>query len=368
MRFLYFCNSAYQLINTLNLHKHHQSGFEEYSEYSADLIVQNSFDKADRIVETIDRNGIFEHAWLFNKSVNKGNLHILNSLRNIAFPSWNLEKNYGFQIEDLKNRYDAIVVPKFAPVIAAIWQINPNAELFLQEDGAGSYFAYFDMEMRSKSYKVLYKFFNHGRDFYDYKKIYINCPEFYFREDRELIVKIPEFEEDDLKQIADILGAAETEEETGKDIFWFSQKVSDDKSKENFESDEALDYLKQYKERVLYFPHPRFPYGTEGFDQPEKEQIWEIRVLNLENISHDVIISIHSTACLTPKILFDKEPYVILLYKIVIRHDWPYFEMMDRVISAFKSSYIEPSKVMIPETIEEYRRMIDDFVEQNVTV
>ena len=362
MRYLYYCNSAYQLINILNLHWHHQHGFEGLKDYSADLMIQNSFDGADKIVERIQNKEIFHDVRLINKTVMSGRFHLLKSVMNVVFPMRYLKENYGYETKNIKNIYDAIVVPKFTPIIAAVWQVNKKAELYVHEDGAGSYFAYFDMELRSKSYRLLYKLFNSNKDFYDYHKIYINCPEFYTRDDKELVVKIPKYDPQNLEKVKEILSERTEKEDLDKDIFWFSQVLDTNKGKESFMSDDALNYLKKYKERVLYFPHPRNPVSSGEFDLPKTKQIWEIRMLNLDHIESDLLISIHSTACLTAKILYDKEPYVCLLYKIVIRHDWPYFERMDEVIRRFKESYRDPEKVFIPETIEEYCENIDRFI------
>lgn len=362
MKYLYYGNSAYQLINILNLHWHHQHGYEGLKNYSADLMIQNSFDGAQDIVEKLRQEDLFDHVWLINKTENKDRFHLLTSFLNIVFPMRYLKKNYSFTKEEICGSYDAIVIPKFTTIMAAVWQVNKKAELYLHEDGAGSYFAYFDMELRSKSYMILYKFFNHNRNFYDYSKIYINCPQFYTRDDKELAVKIPEYDKENLESVRKLLTEEVEKEDRNKDIFWFSQVLDSNKGKESFTSEEALDYLKKYKDRVIYFPHPRNPIDSDEFDPPKNKQIWEIRTLNLENIESDLIISVHSTACLTPKILFNKEPYVILLYKVVISHDWPYFERMDDVISKFKRSYSDPEKVFVPETIQEYEDFIDGFV------
>ena len=62
MHYLYYCNSSYQLLNVLNLHWHRQNaGFEQISDYSADLILLNSFPGADEIVEIIKNEQIFNH-------------------------------------------------------------------------------------------------------------------------------------------------------------------------------------------------------------------------------------------------------------------------------------------------------------------
>ena len=359
MRYLYYGNSAYQLLNILNLHHQRQQGFESIPDYEADLILQDSFKEAESLCEIIRERGLFRSVRCTGKKQNTGGLHFLSSLSDIVFPSRYLKKYFG--ISDVKNAYDAIMVPKFMPLIAAIWQLNSKAELHLHEDGAGSYFSYFDLEMRSKSYKTFYKAFNHGKDFYDFKKIYLNEPELYFREDKDRVTAIPPYEESFLNEVKEMFRDYVVKYPESIDVYWLSQNLSSRKGKESFDCEEALELLKEYPENVLYCPHPRNPENDTIFMGSDPRQIWEMQVLCTSDIENKLIISVHSTACLTPKILFDKEPYVILLYRMVIKHDWKYYAMMEKVVDAFVEKHRDPDKVMRPETIEEYEGCLKRF-------
>ncbi|MBR4461151.1 MAG: hypothetical protein IKS51_01000 [Erysipelotrichaceae bacterium] len=360
MRYLYYGNSAYQLLNILNLHHQRQNGFESIPNYEADLIMQDSFDGVKELCEIVKGQKIFKTVRLAGKKDTQGSIPVLSSLTDIVFPKRYLSRYY--QINDAKDLYDVIATPKFMPLIAAIWQLNPKAELHLLEDGAGSYFSYFDLEMRSKSYKWFYKLFNHGKDFYAYKKIYINEPDLYFREDKDKVVPIPKFDKDHLKEVQKLFRDFLIDYPKQIDIYWLSQNLSKRKGKQSFDCEEALQSLERYPDRVLYCPHPRNPENDTIFLSSDPKQIWELQVLNTKQIEKKLIISIHSTACLTPKILFDKEPYVILLYRIVIEHDWKYFEMMEKVIEAFIRKHRDPDKVMIPSTLEEYEECLKRFL------
>lgn len=72
-----------------------------------------------------------------------------------------------------------------------------------------------------------------------------------------------------------------------------------------------------------------------------------------------IFVSIISTACLTPKLIYDEEPTVIFLYKIFLNH-YIYEEWIetDKVIRRIRSSYKKPERIMIPENIEEYRECL----------
>ena len=82
---------------------------------------------------------------------------------------------------------------------------------------------------------------------------------------------------------------------------------------------------------------------------------FEVLELNFD-INNKILISILSTACLNPKIIFNEEPYIILLYKIVDLNatDDAFLDIVSKV----KDSYNNKNKFFIPETIEELKTIL----------
>jgi hypothetical protein len=77
---------------------------------------------------------------------------------------------------------------------------------------------------------------------------------------------------------------------------------------------------------------------------------FEILELNFD-INNIILISVLSTACLNPKIVFNEEPYVILLYKLIELQgtDNAFLDIVLKV----KNSYNNKNRFFIPETVEE---------------
>ncbi|MGS2777500.1 hypothetical protein ACVBAX_08975 [Robertmurraya sp. GLU-23] len=84
---------------------------------------------------------------------------------------------------------------------------------------------------------------------------------------------------------------------------------------------------------------------------------FEVIINNIENIDNKILVSVYSTACLTPKIVYDKEPYVILLFAL-------FKESLPKINYEFftnvKSLYRDKDKVCIPKSIEE----LENFLKQ----
>ena len=66
-----------------------------------------------------------------------------------------------------------------------------------------------------------------------------------------------------------------------------------------------------------------------------------------------VFITDYSTASMTPKMLYNKEPIVIFLREIVINGHQRGNGEIDRLIYRFREIYKDKSRVYIPKTINE---------------
>lgn len=361
MYYLYYCNSTYQLLNILNLHWHRNNGFESIDDYRADLIIQNSFDGADKIVEIIRKENIFENTVLIDKTYNNGALHKIQTLLDIFSPSLYMKTKHGIRRSEIANHYDVLCAPKYTILVDQIWRLNKRAQLHLIEDGIGSYHLNLPFEPKSSMYRKVRNFLKCNR-FEDYKYLYLVNRNMFLGKNEDRVVELPKFNKEYLNYVRTLFVPFYTGYEE-KDIYWLSQFLNNEKF--NKMVAEILEYLAEYKEDVLFCQHPRTPMpNIHGFAQTDGRQIWELQVLSMNNISKKLFVSIHSTACFSAKMLFDEEPYIIMFYKMgdkVVTHATDNFEL---AVNRFISSYKNPEKVMLPESMDELKNCIKKYVKE----
>lgn len=365
MRYLYYCNSAYQILTVLNLHWHRKyAGFEDIPDYEADLIVLNSFSQASEIAEVVRNTGLFESVILVEKVFNSGRLHALNMLIDLLWPSRYLRNKYGFRSSEIKNRYAAITVPKYSTITSAIWRLNPEARLHILEDGVGTYFGSIRLKPDSRLYRRFYRQLNHGRDFFDYERIYLNDVSLYSGHDSDRVKEIPQYDEGFLKQISTAFADfADISDLKGRNIYYFAQFLNNRDI--NIFIDSLLEMLEEYEKQIVYVPHPRHKdEKTYPFAYAKDKQIWEIRQPMIDDLDRKLLISIHSTACFTPKILFGREPYILLFYDLCDDEVTTRNEAFDRFVSLFRKTYHDPDRIMIPSSVEEFRDCLNSYLDK----
>lgn len=88
-------------------------------------------------------------------------------------------------------------------------------------------------------------------------------------------------------------------------------------------------------------------------------------LINSGTIGRKVLISLFSTTCFTPKYLYDDEPYVIFLYK-VLKFD-QYVEFNKKYLNSVNDlilSYRDKKRIIIPESTAELERCIKEIYEK----
>lgn len=349
MKYLYYCNSLYQLITLLKLHfQRKENGFEDITNYSADLIMLNAFAGANDLCELLESKNIFNRIWLIDKNNNKKG-HI-NTLINLFIPSTCI-KDFGFDINEIKNMYDVIDTPKYSKIIAAIWQLNRKAELQLFDEGFASYENVTSLESHSMIYSKFYKYFNNGKTFYDYKVYYLNKKDMaVYPNDKHVEIPITKDEMNWLKELFSKIKGANS-----KKIFWFDQYYDRKDRKDAIYK--TLKVLENYKDDVLFCPHPRKPIKSNVFENQVDKSLWEINVLNNPNINESCLITFNSTACLSPKILFDYEPYVIMTYSLIDST-----KNIEDYVQKAKKIYRANNRVITPKNEEELFQAVDSII------
>ena len=360
MRYLYYCNSTFQLLNVLNLHWHRRQGFEDITDYAADLILLNTFPGSREIAAIVENEGVFERVYSLDKAYNSGPLHALYTLLDSISPSFYMQDKYAISGNSIADRYDVITAPKYSLIVDQIWRLNKKACLDLIEDGTASYDLVIPFEPTSKRLNKSRKLLG-CKDFHDYRHLYLVDTSLYTGINAQRIRAIPAFDETYFEHVRSLFVSFNDYED--KPICWLSQFLNNVEF--NRMVDEVLKVLSSYKDDVLFVQHPRKHLDNKyGFAETDGRQIWELQMLKMTDLEEQLFISVHSTASYTAKMLYDKEPYLILFYKLGESWVTETNDDFEEFLKRFKASYRDPDKVMIPETIEEFKECLKIYYEK----
>ncbi|WP_407370233.1 hypothetical protein, partial [Carnobacterium sp.] len=115
-------------------------------------------------------------------------------------------------------------------------------------------------------------------------------------------------------------------------------------------------------EDIIVKLHPRTKNMELRNEIKEFKSTMPFEIFNLNNSMKDkVLISVFSTACLNPKIMFNEEPIVILLFKLLDLSTMTNFNKTTYDIAYnVKESYTS-KRFFIPETTEELEFILNSI-------
>ena len=121
--------------------------------------------------------------------------------------------------------------------------------------------------------------------------------------------------------------------------------------------DECYDTIRSYAggQDIICKPHPRSGFETKSQIEVYKNQEVPMEILyaTMDDLEDRILISYTSSAVFTPKIMFDKEPVVLSLHRIL--NETRGSVVFEGIYLKFKGIYKDSGKVMAPENMDELK-------------
>lgn len=356
----FFCSTPYQIFTAINIK------LNKYQNSKADIYILNHFEYSEKMSVSIENSRIFNEVisldvYNFSRKFSKNTITRYYNYSCTFLLQKKILKKY---FHDIKY-YEKIFLT-YPDVIIQLFIINnkkkyPNSKIFMYEDGLNTYYKYEESNsLLKKIFKKIYKS-SDVIDFYDQYLLF--KPELSNLKFKEKLQKIPNINSEDTNFVRKL-----------NSIFEYDQTKNIIEKVILFEQPYPVELINEKSEFLfkqignacnsnsIMKVHPRSKKKYKDINTFHDKTIpWEVIVLN-ENIEDKVLISVFSTACFTPKLILDKEPIVIFLYKLIeIKQEILIDNNLMELVEKFKYSYRDKSKIIIPETYDELLNIIKNL-------
>ncbi len=249
---------------------------------------------------------------------------------------------------------------RFIDVFVSMYK---DAHVYAYDDGLGSYIGDVFKESLGSKYEFVRTVFGVKHRYPEC--IYLNNSEFSIasRDCPAKPLKARELTSEERQNINSVYEFSETDVYRKYRFIYLNRPHSDAKNVDDYKNDERkiLDELSSSQTIIRLHPRETNLSFYDGFSFDENKG-WELLCMNCLSDSN-VLISGYSTAQFTPKMFYDKEPYVIFIYKLIA--DLVVNPEMERMIDRLKESYRVSNKVMVPDNHDEFRMMISKLGMKN---
>lgn len=344
---LYLVGSDYTLLNVTVYHEFYSIRNEE----SVLIVFGNISEKVKRNIDCYLK--IFTYVQMYRHPKDMGLIEFIKNKRNI----YELTKRFNSDVMQ-------IISQNFAFTLILSMIIRRRSKLFLIEEGLSSYTDYnHDLKFRNKKLVILNTILPWMYLFPKIESILLYEPKMYLGKNR--VIRLPAFQLDSNclfnslnNQTLPNLIFLGTPMSTLKNVL--TAKLN---SREIVEFGKLATLLRDNILEILfelsgsYKKHPSEMEIPQGVNLLCTNLPWE---LELESLSGNAtLISYFSTALITPKLLYNKEPNVIFLYKMLEGYD---FYKADEIVERLRDVYSKPQKVYVPHNMNDFKKFLYECV------
>lgn len=358
MKIAICCATPYQTLNALNLVYHFLN-----HEDKVDLYYRKYDSISNDILNKIEKYNLFTNIYKYNlKSKQNFFSYILNDLLQAMAPSLFIS-SIVYEKWSIKNKdYDYVSITSGTELEVALTRVFPKANTIAYDDGLGSYIG--DI-LHDQKLHIIWRVLGRNTKKISPKILYVNNKNFCeskLTNDIRSLKNINDVSIEYKKMILDIFNFDEAmcNKYLKKKIIYLTQPMEELEYRFKNSIKEIEKILNLYKTKGIIRKHPRDKTKSESaFVLDTSETLWELICNSLITNDH-ILISVCSTTQIIPKILFNKEPWLIFTYKIYdIKNKTILLERFEPIIRKIQNNYIKKEKILIPETIEDFKYMLE---------
>lgn len=343
---LFICTTPFQVMSAILLKCETQN--------DSTIIIVNSFDGykelGKKIQNIFTRVVCLDQTKIWSSNANRiamKRLSVLFSYINCK----KIVKSIIPDISDYRNLYvssRATIARLFCMYCA---EENHQCEIHYYDDGMGSYT---NTVIKTKKIDVFFRRILVGKKAasYTYKK-HLYSPKLYFflHDTNEEIISMPDIKKND--QLIRSVFDSDKIGSIANRVIVFDTIHEAEFTDEGKQYNQVMGEIIEHYDDIVVKPHPRASkkvFDCNYYEMPDVP--FEILCMK-NNYDDKLLISCMSSAVFTPKLLFNQEPTIILLYRLLNKWRKNTSEYDDQLVDALKAVYSDKEKIFVPNNILE---------------
>ena len=343
-RICIICETPFQIYNAVNLRN------TAYKTRPMDIFIGKVFINADELIHRVIAADVFDCVFSYSNKTTDVIWKCKELFSPLKYVDFLLDEKSAVNIN-----YDEILISSTTHFSMALIAGNRRAKVVYYDDGIGSYTDNIGKQNIAVKRQICYMLGNRHVDRFSFRQGFLYRPDLLINPQGKNFEKIT-LSEQHLGN--EHIFNYQHDSDYEKKIVYFAMPSQTFKGK--IQESDFLEVLKQYKEYCLIRLHPRENHPEQflfaSLDNGRNH--WEMIAMNQINDQH-ILIGVFSTAQTVPKMIFDKEPYIIFTYKMYSNlFDETQRVNQDEFVCKLKTIYRNPSKIKIVQNIIEFNEAV----------
>lgn len=350
----FICDTPLQVFNAINIYIHERDSIGR-----ADIIIVNQFKNAEIICRNLENINLFDKVILAQQNItdienNSVLIHDIHRIIDMINPEIVVSRQLGIDRETTNEAvcYSKLYSSVLTKLVTSILQMNKGIEFYLYDDGIGSYIGDITKKATKKN-QILSRVLRKGVATAKPLALYVNNVKFCNSTASSNILPIAKIDEKFLSVAREVF---EWDQTTSLETPIIILTEPNETGRKHRIVSDILPVVQKYKERCIVRLHPRDSYKERynGFNFDSQNIMWEMRVAMSIDFSNYILIGPNSTAQITPKLFFDKEPYLIFTHYFAEYLTHEDIKKYNKSIESIKEMYRKRDKIYCPKTVSEF--------------
>lgn len=350
------CATPFQIFNALNL----VINILKPEMCEIDLFVRNFSVETKRIIEKIKEHDLFENIYEYNLyDKEKKITYYYNDLIQAINPYKFIQSILSEKVDIHNKEYDYITITSGTELEVALTRVFSEARTIAYDDGLGSYIG--DI-VHDHKLNFIWRILGRRTNRIWPDVLYVNNKKFCESRLAKEIIKLPQLKENKeyLNIVQEIFDYKVADNYFEKNIIYLTQPLDEIRIIKNVTLWEQFYYvIEKYSDNGIVRIHPRDKEQKKcKLEVDSGDNLWEL-ICAMDLRENHILISICSTTQIIPKILFDKEPYLIFLYRMFryednMIPDGRFTPIVKKIITFYRNK----NKIFVPKDVNELEQIL----------
>lgn len=328
--------------------------------YEIDLFFRDFREDTHSILNELSKYDFFSNIYVYDlRNKNEGLSYYLNDVEQGLMPKRFIEGLMKTPLKLATKKYDVITVTSGTELEVAFTRVFPRARIIAYDDGLGSYIG--DI-IHDHKLNIIWRLMGRTTKNIWPECLYVNNDSFCESKLSTNILQLPSLESQPLEYkeiIFSIFGAKKTKIYESKKYVYLTQPLTEIGNDAENVNKMIEQIIEKSGNEAIYRKHPRdFHEINISIDEDRTGCLWEL-ICNSQITDNSVLIGICSTAQIMPKIIYDKEPKLIFLYKLFDFEDSSVVEKrFEPIVKKISSIYRKKNQIVIPSNLTELEALL----------
>ena len=328
---------------------------------NTDLYIVHTFPTAPVLSDGARNSGLYRNVYDLKPHKAAGAIgNKLHTFADLFFPRAALSaRSCGEPLQLNRKVYRVVCASSQTTFTIGMHLVYPKAKIYLYDDGIGSYYGSMVHDYNSPLFQRMNSLFFAGKLIMEPEAMYLAVPELSRSTSCGAYRKLPGLDAEGMLLAERMFCYRPNDLYRNHRLVYLTQPFGESSKVDLSAEPGVLSLMEKYAFDAVARVHPRQKEANFGvLARDTYENLWEMECLKQITDDH-ILVSYCSTAQFMPKLMNDKEPHLVFLYRIF---GLAPSAQLQTLMQEFRALYRNPERIHVPEDLSQLETILKEMI------